>query len=457
MTVTSVAPGAAPREVSEQRIRPLRATSRLEGLLNTPVDIASLAMFRFLFGALMAIAMARFLAKGWVREFYLEPTFFFTYAGFSWVRPFPAPWMYGLVTMVGVAALGVATGCFYRVSATIFFLGFTYLELIDKTTYLNHYYLVSLLGGLLIFLPAHRAFSFDAWRRPLLRRDWIPSGFVNLLRFQVAVVYIFAGLAKVNADWLLRAQPLRIWLRAQSDLPLIGPWLSEEWVAFAASWAGATFDLTVVFFLLRRQTRGAAYCVLVIFHLATALLFRIGMFPWIMMASALLFFPPDFPRRWIGQRKAAAPSGVVPFGKAWSIVAAFYCTVQLALPLRSLLQRGNSAWDYEGFNFAWRVMLVEKRGSVDFIARDSLTGKEWRVSPLAYLTPRQEMFMAQDPAMIQAFARHLARCLQDESRPRIEIRTNAFATLNGRPSQRLIDPNADLATASLAGCVLPLK
>ncbi len=430
------------------------AVSRWLSALGHPVDVASLAVFRILFGVLMAVAMARFLAKGWVKEFYIDPAFFFTYDGFSWVRPLPGPWMYLVVSIVGLSALGVAAGSCYRLSAATFFLGFTYLELIDRTTYLNHYYLVSLLAGLLVFLPAHREFSVDARRRPALRADSIPFGIIGLLRFQIGVVYFFAGLAKLNGDWLLRAQPLRIWLRAHMDLPIIGPWLAETWVAFAASWAGAIFDLTIVFFLARRRTRAAAYIAVVGFHIATALLFRIGMFPWIMMASALVFFPPDFPRRWIGRRDEGARSVHTRLQLRWLFPAVVYCAIQLWLPLRAWFAGGNSGWDYAAFNFSWRVMLVEKRGAAELIARDPETGRTWRVSPRDYLTRRQEMVMAQDPAMIQAFARHVARSAQSGSSA-IEVRADAFATLNGRASRRLIDPTVDLVSAPLADCLVP--
>ena len=59
----------------------------------------------------------------------------------------------------------------------------------------------------------------------------------------------FAGLAKINADWLLEALPLRIWLAARSDLPVAGPLLSQVWVAYAFSWFGMAYDLGIVFFL----------------------------------------------------------------------------------------------------------------------------------------------------------------------------------------------------------------
>ncbi len=56
-------------------------------LLTAPVDTASLAAFRFLFGLMMTAAMVRFLARGWVTQFYIEPAFHFTYPGFGWIPP----------------------------------------------------------------------------------------------------------------------------------------------------------------------------------------------------------------------------------------------------------------------------------------------------------------------------------------------------------------------------------
>src|ERR1041385_5205004 len=238
-------------------------------LVSQPVDIAALAAFRILFGLLMFAAMVRFLAKGWVRELYVEPAFHFTYPGFEWVRPWPDFWMHAHFLLLAVLALGIAVGLFYRACAVLFFLGFTYIELLDQTTYLNHYYLISLLSGLLILLPAHRVWSLDASRRPEIGAGSVPAWTLNILRFQVAVVYVFAGLAKLNADWLFKAEPLRIWLAARSDLPLIGPWLGQLWVAYAASWFGAFFDLSVVFFLMNRRTRRIAYALVVFFHVMT--------------------------------------------------------------------------------------------------------------------------------------------------------------------------------------------
>ena len=54
---------------------------------------------------------------------------------------------------------------------------------------------------------------------------------------------------------------------------MVGPLLGEVWAAYAFSWAGAFFDLTIVGWLIWRRTRPMAYLVLVAFHLMTYLLF----------------------------------------------------------------------------------------------------------------------------------------------------------------------------------------
>ena len=124
------------------------------------------------------------------------------------------------------------------------------------------------------------------------------------LRAQVGIVYLFAGLAKLNGDWLFHAQPLRLWLADRTHLPVIGPFLDEPLVAYAASWSSAAFDCTIVAWLLCHRSRPWAYAVLVVFHTATWLLFpKIGVFPWVMIFCTLVFFPPDWPRKLAGRAK----------------------------------------------------------------------------------------------------------------------------------------------------------
>ncbi len=434
------------------------ATDRSHEVQGSGVPVYSLALFRILFGLLMAIAMFRFLARGWVEELFLQPAFLFPYPGFEWIRPWPGVWTHWHVVAVAACALGIAAGYRYRLCTALFCAGFTWLELLDRTTYLNHYYLVSLVAGLMIFLPAHRAWSLDALRRPSLRASQIPAWSLQLLRFQFAVVYLFAGLAKLNADWLLEARPMRIWLAARSDMPWLGPWLGEAWVAYAASWFGAAYDLSVPFFLSWRRTRPLAFAAVIVFHVFCRLLFSIGMFPWIMIAGATLFFSPDWPLAFWRRRSTVAPSSaVMPVLPAWGRwLLGGYVVIQLWLPLRCGWNHVGSAWSGEGFNWAWKVMLVEKRGYVVFTARDPARGTVRRIHPREILTPRQVVMVAQDPQLIRDCARLLAEEFRRRGTPEVEIHADAFASLNGRPSQRLIDPAANLAGPLAPGWILPL-
>ena len=65
---------------------PLR---RLVGWLHRPEDPCGLAVFRMLWGGLMAWEAYRYLAAGWVSAYYIKPDFTFKYMGFEWVEPLP--------------------------------------------------------------------------------------------------------------------------------------------------------------------------------------------------------------------------------------------------------------------------------------------------------------------------------------------------------------------------------
>lgn len=434
-----------------------------------PIDAASLAVFRVGFGALLLVATLRYFAHGWIAEYFLQPTHFFKYWGFEWVRPWPGAWMYVHFGLMALCALGILLGYRYRWSVVSFGLLFCYQHLIDETNYLNHYYLVACLCLLLACLPLASVWSLDARREPRQRREQLPAWMLWALRVQFGLVYFFGGLAKLNRDWLVDAQPLGIWLARHQDLPWVGAWLTQPGAAPLMSWAGALFDLSVVPLLLWRRTRPLAYLLVLGFHLTTARLFSIGLFPYFMLCGSLLFLPPEWPRRLLARlglvRPAAlespAVSVAVPNERWLRPALAGYFALQLLLPLRHWAYPGNMLWTEQGFRFSWNVMLMEKDGAVDFRVVDRGTGKTFHVSPRDYFTAYQTAMMAPQPDLVLQAAQLVARDYRARGVSEPAVYADAFASLNGRPMQRLIDPRVDLARQTdgltAKAWILPLR
>jgi hypothetical protein len=93
----------------------------------------------------------------------------------------------------GIAALFGAIGYKYKMGNPNFFLSFTYIELMDKTTYLNHYYLSQLSVLYFCFLPANCYFSVDAYKNEKLIRKKYQLGILTYLNLLLRV-YFYAGL-----------------------------------------------------------------------------------------------------------------------------------------------------------------------------------------------------------------------------------------------------------------------
>ena len=435
--------------------------NRLNTYLHIPTHIAPLAMFRVLFGFIMLVSILRFMIKGWVYEQYVAPEFYFTFYGFEWVRPWGEVGMYSIFVVMAIAALMVMLGAFYRVAIIVFFLCFTYVELIDKTNYLNHYYFVSLISFLLIWVPANRYFSLDVIRKPIIKIDKVPLWTIGIFKLQLAIVYFYAGVAKLNPDWMLHALPLKMWLPAGTHLPLIGSLLGYTWVAYAFSWFGAIYDLSIPFLLLNKRTRLLAYGAVVVFHLSTWILFPIGMFPFIMILATLIFFPAGFHLKmiaWIGRPfqkitlfhripvRYAFPQPGALFKKLTVLGICIYILIQIVVPWRFLLYPGKLFWTEQGYRFSWRVMLMEKAGYVIFYIKDPKTGGVSEAYASDYLTPNQEKMMATQPDMILQYAHFLAGKYKEKGIANPEVRVAAYVTLNGTRSKLFIDPKKDLTT-----------
>ena len=411
----------------------------------------SLAVYRIGFGVLVMFSIARFWFNGWIESLYLEPNFHFSYLGFSWVKPLGI-YTYLIFFICFFSAFFVMLGYKYRISIIILFLSFTYIELMDKTTYLNHYYLVSSLSFLMIFLPCSSYFSLDS-----KNNKKIPKWTIDSLKLMLLIVYLYAGLAKVNSDWLFNAQPLKIWLKTKYTIPLIGDTLlQQDFTYYIFSWGGMLYDIFIPFLLLYRRTRFFAFIMVIIFHVLTRILFpAIGMFPVIMIFSCIIFFDSDvhnkilsFIKKILRIREVESENpeyfSNIKMQKVSLLIVSTFFVLQILFPLRSTLYPGELLWTEQGYRFSWRVMLIEKAGYTSFKVVDNLTGNSELVNNNLYLTKFQEKQMSFQPDMIIEYAHYLADVYSDRGFGDISVYADSYVTLNGRPSQKFINPEIDL-------------
>ena len=232
-------------------------------------------------------------------------------------------------------------------------------------------------------------------------------------------------------------------------------------MAYTFSWGGMIYDLTIPFLLLWKPTRKVAFFMVIVFHLLTRVLFPIGMFPFIMILSTMIFFDSrvherilDVFAKIIGNSKNIFDNGAsaiyrIKENRNFSIfIVGVFLVLQLLIPFRYLLYPDNLYWTEEGYRFSWRVMLMEKAGTASFKIVDGETKKRFYVDNRDFLTSFQEKQMATQPDMIIEYAHYLRDHFTNQGHQNIEVYVESYVTLNGALSKRYIDPEVDLTKES---------
>lgn len=187
----------------------------------------------------------------------------------------------------------------------VLFVTFTWVFLLCESNHNNHYILICHVTFVFSAIDWGVWGSLDsvlaAWRRRRggcgggVAEVTVPYWHLLLAQLLFSIPYSFGAIAKLNEDWMLRAQPLKMWLAPHShhvawvplgfgDSPLF-PW--------AIAWGGFAFDFGIVPLLYLHLTRYTlAYPSAVAFNISNKMMFNIGIFPYAMLASLVLFLPP---------------------------------------------------------------------------------------------------------------------------------------------------------------------
>ena len=107
--------------------------------------------------------------------------------------------IYGLNGLLIISPILMIINKFYKIGLLIYLLSFTYLWVLCQGYFNNHYYLISIICFLLLF-------SKSPFSR--IEKIRVPQFHLYSLIFLIVVVYIIAGINKINPYWLYDVQPM---------------------------------------------------------------------------------------------------------------------------------------------------------------------------------------------------------------------------------------------------------
>ncbi|WP_420317718.1 HTTM domain-containing protein [Ekhidna sp.] len=409
----------------------------------TEVDNSPLVFFRMVFGFLAAAESFGAILTGWVDKAFIKPDFTFTVIGLEWLQPLDGNGMIYYFIVMGIAALCIMLGLFYRTSTFVFFSMWAVVYIMQKSHYNNHYYLLVLLSAAMMLLPAHKSHSLDAKWGLTISKETCARICHWFFILQILIVYVYASIHKMHWDWL-EARPLEIWFNQKSNYWLIGSLLQERWFQYIIAWGGVLYDGMIVFLLLYPKTRKLGFALSIFFNLFNSFVFRIGIFPYLMIGLTVFFFPPETIRNIFFKKKPKTYPIRKKLSLGWAYVLSIYFLIQIALPLRHHFIDGDVSWTEEGHRLSWRMMLRVKSGYTQVFVEDKATKERKRINLNKYLTRDQESSVSVQPDMIWQLAQHLKKELEAQGKE-IAVFVDASVSLNGHKRKALIDKNVDLA------------
>ena len=338
-----------------------------------PVDIASLVFFRIVYGLIMILTFVLFLDQFDIKANWIDPRFHFHYIGFEWVDPLPGPFMYLFFVLLVLLAFFICIGFHYILSCSLLFLGLTYFLLINQIVWDTYFYLAWWISLILIFVPAHKKFSCDAWKNPHCSSETTPAWAVWILRFQIAMPYLFGGVTKLNEDWL-RGFVTKGLFASKTHLPFIGQFCQEPWFIYGTAYGGLLLDLVLVPMVIFRPFRKLGLISLFSFHIFNFFVTDVGFFALLMLVTTLILLPPvlapgcilqiqgksRFRISIVKHRTGLPDKNLKKLQKSTISLLGIYVVLQLLIPLRHHLIEGNVHWTEEGIVFSWGDAIQHK-------------------------------------------------------------------------------------------------
>lgn len=408
--------------------------------LSENIDNSGLVIFRILLGLLIVAESFGAILLGWVEAVFIQSKFTFNFIGFDFLQILHGEKMYSYFFVMGIFGLLITFGLFYRLAMTVFTLLWTTVYLIQKESYNNHYYFLILICIIMIFLPANGKLSVDAKLFPKIKQTKIPRWMPYLLLFQLAILYFYAAIAKLYPDWL-NGTFSRILLNGITQRQFLLDIFNQKWFLLFYAYAGILFDLLIMPALLWKKTRKLAILASFGFHLFNAYSLKIGIFPFLALSFIVLLYD-SIPLKFLKNEQEISPNKNLNT-KFFLVFFVPFFIVQLILPLRHHFIKGDVLFTEEGHRLAWRMMLRERKGTLNIKVVDKKTGLTRYHNYASELTPKQVKLLSNSPDIIWQYCQKL----KNEAKKPISIFVECSVSINRRPYYKLIDEKTDMATA----------
>jgi hypothetical protein len=436
-----------------------------EGWLFKPASIYPLVALRLAFGLAMAMWAVYMMISGTVAEVFSMQVVHFPYRGLEWIKPLPFWGMTIIFVVLAVSAIGMGAGWHFRKSGLVFTLSFAYVSLIDKASYLSYYYYVLIIALMLLVSPAYRLFSIDLIRKPQIRIDFAPVWLLWAFKVQVVMVFFFAGMAKLNSDWLYTGVPVMLWLQdTLQNLGISSSFLAANtWIVLALSWFLVVFDFVIPHFLLDSRTSVQAFILVVIVQLTGVFFLPTGFFPVLVILSCTVFLPSRIIHHFIsrvsyflydvfqfkGDVFTAGGTFILQYRmrRLFPLLSSLFLAFQFVLPVYFYLSWGSLRWANTAFHFSWDIHINHQKNSVAFYKVNKAKGESEPIAIDHMLSPVQKSTMASDPSMLKQFIGNLKETNPAFSAPEVEIQAQSCISLNGRPADcfTLSEPSEPIA------------
>ncbi|KAI3383632.1 hypothetical protein SNEBB_000019 [Seison nebaliae] len=202
----------------------------------------------------------------------------------------------GLIMLLSINLF--ITSLFYKIPIILYAAGYWYMFLMEKCNWNNHSYLYGLICILFIVCDGSSAYTFhNLFNRIFFGEKeknvrHVPLWNYAVLRLQIFLVYFYAGVKKLDSDWLGGMSMMRLsshWIFSPFTLILTEQQITD----YIIHWGGWSIDFFGGFLVFFDLTRPVGTTIFLSFHFMNSRLFHIGMFPYTMIATLPLFFYPD--------------------------------------------------------------------------------------------------------------------------------------------------------------------